>query len=309
VWGVLHAREMPPPEAEPLSQAQRRSIITWLETALSQPAEGAAPDPGHVALRRLNRAEYNNTVQDLFGMYRLSAQFDPRRGMPEEVRIVAHRDHPQRIIDLPPDDVGYGYDNIGEVLSLPPFLMEKYLQAARQVVNLASGDEQDDPRRRRQPTAIFVRRGAEQPDRRRAESELRNFLRRAFRRPFDEDEAARYLALYDLAAERGTPYEAAIKVPLQAILASPHFLFKVENGVAEAERGGVRPLTDYELATRLSYFLWSSMPDEELFRLAAQGQLRETRCSSSRPAACSRTAGSRSSSRISPCSGCRLPTS
>ncbi|MBW3600309.1 MAG: DUF1592 domain-containing protein [Planctomycetes bacterium] len=276
VWSMLHAREMPPPDATPLAVRDRHLIVAWVEEVLARPEPGRRPDPGRVALRRLNRVEYNNTVQDLFSMYRAAPGFDPRRGMPEEIRIVPHRDHPQRIVELPPDDVGYGYDNIGEVLSLPPFLMEKYLQTAQQVVNLAAGDEQDDAKRRRQTSPIFVRRGPAKPDRQRAEDQLRTFLSRAFRRPTTEEELSRYLALYDLAADRGASYESALKVPLQAILTSPHFLFKVENGVAEEEEGGVRPLCDFELATRLSYFLWSSMPDEELFRLAEEGRLRDS---------------------------------
>lgn len=275
VWSILHAREMPPPEAESLPAHDRSAILAWLEETLARPEPGQPPDPGHVALRRLNRVEYNNSVQDLFSLYRLASQFDPRRGMPEQVRIVAHRDQPHRIIELPPDDVGYGYDNIGEVLSLPPFLLEKYLQAARQVVSLAAGDVQGEAKRPLQRSRIFGTRGAAPPERPQVEEELRIFLRRAFRRPADEDELARYLALYDLAAERGADHEAALKLPLQAVLASPHFLFKVESGVAGEEQGGVRPLSDYELATRLSYFLWSSMPDEELFRLADQGRLRD----------------------------------
>ncbi len=74
-------------------------------------------------------------------------------------------------------------------------------------------------------------------------------------------------------SSRGTRFEAGIQLALQAMLVSPHFLFRVElDPEGEAD---VRTLNDFELATRLSYFLWSSMPDEELFALARDGQLRQ----------------------------------
>jgi hypothetical protein len=269
VWLALHAREMPPPEGLQPTADERNRITDWLEKALAQPLRGAQADPGHVVLRRLNRIEYDNTVKDLFSIYRLTAYFDPRKGMPEEIRIVLHRDHRDSLVDLPPDDVGYGYDNIGEVLSLPPFLMEKYLIAARQVVSIAAGEEGGRPARMFQP----IRSNA--PDRDRAQAVLEDFLPRAFRRRVSDEEVAKYLALYDLAAQRGEPYQKALKVPLQAALVSPHFLFKVERGIAEEEKDGVRPLSDHELAVRLSYFLWSSLPDAELFQLAEEGRLRD----------------------------------
>jgi hypothetical protein len=275
VWAALHAREMPPAEHPRPTAAERERLTDWIETALARTTDGGPRDPGHVALRRLNRVEYDNTVQDLFRFYRGTPGFDPRKGMPEEVRIVMHRDQPVRMIDLPPDDVGYGYDNIGEILSLPPFLLEKYFQAAGQVLTIAAGEEPVDKRGRARSSPLLVGRDAPPADRERVAGWLRSFVSRAFRRPATNDEVERYLGLYDLAIARGEEHERALKVPLQAVLVSPHFLFKVERGVAAEERDGVRPLSDHELATRLSYFLWSSMPDEELLRLADAGRLRD----------------------------------
>jgi hypothetical protein len=97
---------------------------------------------------------------------------------------------------------------------------------------------------------------------------LTKFMTRAYRRPVRADEVDAKLALFEkLRAEKPTFVEA-IKVPLAAVLASPHFLYLVEPEAAQP-----RKLNGYELATRLSYFLWSSMPDDELFRLAASGEL------------------------------------
>ena len=98
-------------------------------------------------------------------------------------------------------------------------------------------------------------------------------MRRAFRRPVDDAEVERYLRLFDAGRKGGTTYEQALATSIQAVLISPHFLFRVEYGDPQREEKGVRPLTDYELASRLSYFLWSSMPDDELLRLAASGEL------------------------------------
>ncbi len=103
-----------------------------------------------------------------------------------------------------------------------------------------------------------------------AESLLRDFAYRAFRRPVEEAELAPFLALYDRAAARDDPYEERIKLALKGILVSPQFLFRIETAPQSAE---LQPITDFELASRLSYFLWSSMPDEQLFRLAEEGKL------------------------------------
>jgi len=102
---------------------------------------------------------------------------------------------------------------------------------------------------------------------------LAKFLRKAFRRPVAGAEVDRFLALYDRAAERGDPYEERIKLALKAVLVSPDFLFRIERPKAAA---GLHPLSDHELATRLSYFLWSTMPDAELDSLADAGRLQDS---------------------------------
>jgi hypothetical protein len=97
------------------------------------------------------------------------------------------------------------------------------------------------------------------------------FAGRAFRRPIREDELERLLRVFRLAHERGESFERAIQVTLATVLVSPQFLFLVEPEAATEDR----LLNEYELATRLSYFLWSSMPDDELFRHAHDGTLRK----------------------------------
>src|SRR4051812_24096865 len=101
---------------------------------------------------------------------------------------------------------------------------------------------------------------------------LASFAKRAWRRPPTDDEINQLLALVDLALAQGDTPEAGIRLALQRVLVSPHFVFRVE---VDPEPGSLtpRPLTGWELATRLSYFLWSSMPDDELFAAAESGKL------------------------------------
>ncbi len=101
---------------------------------------------------------------------------------------------------------------------------------------------------------------------------IERFLPRAYRRPVDAAEVDRFLTLYDRAAQRGDPYEERVKLALKAVLVSPPFLFRIEEGAAGP---GIRPLGHYDMASRLSYTLWSTMPDEELLRLAAERRLQD----------------------------------
>jgi len=101
---------------------------------------------------------------------------------------------------------------------------------------------------------------------------LAGLLPRAYRRPVKPAEVDRFLALYDRAAERGDPYEERLKLMLQGVLVSPDFLFKMEGRPAKP---GIYPLGQYEMANRLSYFFWSTMPDDELMHLAEQGRLQD----------------------------------
>ena len=113
--GTMPPTGMPRPDAD-----TQRAATEWLRAALAKLDAEAAPDPGRVTARRLNRAEYNNTVRDVFHVSVRPAD------------------------DFPVDDTGYGFDNIGDVLTISPVLMERYLKAARQVARaaIATGDRQ-----------------------------------------------------------------------------------------------------------------------------------------------------------------------
>ena len=103
-----------------------------------------------------------------------------------------------------------------------------------------------------------------------ARAVLENFARRAYRRPVTAGEVGRLLTLYQRAKKRGEPYEEAVGLALRAALVSPKFLYRPEKGGASSSD---YRLDDHELASRLSYFLWMSMPDEELAGLADSGRL------------------------------------
>jgi hypothetical protein len=358
-------------------------LTTWIEAALDRPDPNAPRDPGRVVMRRLNRIEYRNTIRDLVGV-----DFNPNSE------------------DFPSDDVGYGFDNIGDVLSLPPVLMEKYLASAEKILDRAiqsperhkpkvrhfearkmdvvggsapegdvlvmfgngecvqpldiqeagkyliriraAGDQAGpDPARMslkvddrairvidvpvarkdakiyeekvdlrpgvRKVTMAYIndyynpearlkdrdrnlvldylevvgpvdvkppdppethRRifiaspGMSTSKRQPAAEIVGRFATLAFRRPVQHAELERLLALFDLADRQGDSFESAVKLPLQAVLVSPHFLFRIERGSETRDEKGARRLTGYELASRLSYFLWSTMPDAELFETA-----------------------------------------
>jgi mono/diheme cytochrome c family protein len=387
----LRSGDMPPEGEERPDDTQIEPIASWIERQVAAAEFGRVRDPGRVTMRRLNRVEYNNTIRDLIGL-----DFHPSR-------------------EFPTDDVGYGFDNNGDVLSLPPLLMEKYLAAAQTIAEAAivthpqtqvlldviakhtvqSGDGRSfndtawkfsghgalavelpivaagkyrvlvkafgqqagpDPARMelktdgrsiavvdvtaiaRAPETYEVvaelHSGKQQlsiefindyysltapvgqrdrnlvietirvesvvgsdgalPDTHRriifrdpapgTESETAHeiftrFATRAFRRPVESVEVDRLLKLYELALSRGDSFNDGIALGVQAVLVSPQFLFRLELDPPPAADGSasgdVRALTDYEVASRLSYFLWSSMPDDVLFSEAAAGRLHE----------------------------------
>jgi hypothetical protein len=388
-WQMISTGEMPPKKEPQPTIAEREALAAWIEHAVNEVDPSGPRDPGRVVLRRLTRTEYRNTIHDLLGIdFRPADQF-------------------------PADEVGYGFDNIGDVLSLPPLLMEKYLDAAETIVGQAivtqttvpvqtvtltaasmhctvKGGERGSARAiisngeayADQPFAVAgkykVRIGAwgEQagseparmtlrldkkpvqtfdvvavldkpgvyeatveatagdhrvaaafvndyyvPKTKDTKQEDRNlvvdwveitgpldaapvtlpethtrifdlganppadpreaarlivqrFAKRAFRRPITPPELERFAKLFDLARQQGEGFESSIALVLQSVLVSPHFLFRVE-GWDDTAKSAVRPVSDYELATRLSYFLWSTTPDAPLMEAAAAGKLHE----------------------------------
>jgi mono/diheme cytochrome c family protein len=385
---LVSAGIMPPADEPQPTAKEKETLLDYLESTLFSIDCSQVTDPGRVTIRRLNRFEYNNTVRDLVGI-----DFRPAQ-------------------DFPSDDVGHGFDNIGEILTLPPLLMEKYLSAAEKIAAEAIADVDPDrpqtalftPDRmqhggggNKQPNAVvlfsvgeawvdfeaplagtyqIVAKAAENPggnehaqmefrlddkpletanvvnsapkqeeyqirakldrgkhkiggrfvndfydpkneDKSRRDrnllvysfeirgpfdvdpnaltphqrqllahhprsgkparecvlENLRPFVPKAFRRPVRDEELQPFVDLAQLALDQGESFEFAMQTSLTAVLVSPHFLFRVEQDKSPSDPEHKHPLDDYELAVRLSYFLWSSMPDDELFQRAEQGDL------------------------------------
>ena len=375
---------MPPASMPQPTPAERLKIVSYLDGLITK-ADCQLNDPGHITLRRLNRDEYNNTMRDLCGVDL----------------------HPAN--EFPNDDVGYGFDNIGDVLSISPLLMEKYLSAAEKVVRAATvspetnnkvthidgskmtgdggtfgaagkmlstegeakfdfqadhpgtyilrvrafqqqggndpakmefridgqpaltfeikalernpenyelkvpftkGDhkiglaftndfydaEEKNPRKRDRnliissaeilPPAgmpdtlpethkklIFCKPGGSLTEEAAAKNVLTSFTTRAYRRPAKPEEIARLMHYVQLNRKEGESFEHGIQLAMQAVMVSPNFLFRVELDQKPNDIKATRTLNDYEIASRLSYFLWSTMPDAELFSIAAKGTL------------------------------------
>jgi hypothetical protein len=245
VLGQLGDYTMPPKSKPQPTPAQRELLINYVTHRLNHLDLSRLPkDPGRVTIHRLNRQEYNNTLRDLLG------------------------------IDLRPADTfpadgggGGGFDNNADTLFLPPVLMELYLKAATDA--LAATD----------PARLFPSKPSPtKPPHQAAKECLENFTPKAFRRPVPADEINHYLTLFDTTFSRDpkgsapNTFERALTLAYKAILLSPNFLFRIEQ---DRDTRDPYPISDFELASRLSYFLWSSMPDDQLFQLAKENKLHD----------------------------------
>jgi len=201
-------------------------------------------DPGLFVIRRLTKTEYGNTLRDLLGV------------------------EPAFANELPDEVSGEGYLN-----SLSPLQLEQYLAIADKALEriLAPDDAQPTDTQRR----LFGEPPALGADARMAAHEVaRSLARKAYRRPPSEAELDVLLQVFDLGRQNNLAYSASLRLMLKAILVSPQFLFITPAADAEAD-AQIVPLDDYQLASRLSYLLWATMPDDELMALADSGKLRE----------------------------------
>lgn len=251
----LRAETMPPAdEARPGADDRRRMMAFVERDAFG--LDPSRPDPGHVVLRRLNRSEYAHAIRDLTGL-----DLDPAD-------------------ELPTDDSGYGFDTIGEVLSMSPLLVEKYLAVATRVGE-AVGDEAQaaDGRYPEQVRRVFPL-GPAPADATARDDHLRDTIarlgERAYRRPLDDTTRDRLVAVAAAAITApGGTFERGVAAALTAMLASPRFLFRIERPKAGPTETAAVPLDDFSLAARLSFLLWSSLPDDELLEIARAGGLHE----------------------------------
>lgn len=234
--------EMPPDDEPQPTAEEKKALIAGLRGVVARLEKGEFPrQAGRPTVRRLNRNEYNNTVRDLFGVKFLPGS------------------------DFPADGAGgEGFDNVGDALFMPPVMLEKYFAAAKRVLDAVYASE---PLKKR---VFFAVPKPKEDPRFAAKTVLVTYGSLAFRRKLTEADIAGLLDLFDKAVKRGEPYEAALRSPLQTLLVHPSFLFRIENDQPGKQEWKV---DGFELATRLSYFLWASMPDRTLFQLADQGKL------------------------------------
>ncbi len=244
VLRAIEHSEMPPDSSKTQPTAvEREKLASWLKFTLNNIDEKDIPkDPGHVVLHRLTRREYNNTIRDLLGVDSKPA-------------------------DIFPEDAGGGggFENNADTLFIPPLMVEKMLLALNDVFGEAK------------PTRIFTTKPANdnvRAQRDAAKEIITNFSERAFRRPVQRYEIDRYVKIYDECIKKDINYQDAVKLALKSVLMSPHFLYRIET---QRPFPDAYEISHFELATRLSYFLWSTMPDDELFNAAKAGKLQDSK--------------------------------
>ena len=238
---MLDEHEMPPSDAKQPSAAERATLSGWLQWISDNIDPTLVPkDPGRVLLHRLSKAEFDNTYRDLLGV------------------------GPGLAKDFPEDRGGSGFDNSADSLFAPPLLIEKLLAAANEglgqaKVELLFGNipKAEVPTKVQRDMAMVA---------------LERFIARAWRRPAKRGEADRLLKLYDVNIKKKQSWESAMRQVFRHVLISPPFIYRIEDSKVSS---APYEIGHYEMATRLSYFLWSTMPDEELFRLAAEQQLQD----------------------------------
>ena len=237
----VKAHDMPPTDAKKQpTDTERQAFLNGIAQIkfLSQ------KDPGLFVLRRLTKVEYGNTLHDLFGVDRAIA-----RELPDEV-------------------IGEGYLN-----TLSPLQSEQYLSIANEVLDqiLPAGAATLNSVQRRwfgpaPRTGADLRVGAR--------TVAGSLARKAYRRPPSDAELDVLLGVFDLGRTNGLAYNDALRLMAKAVLVSPQFLFITPHGEGQPV-GGIVRLDDHQLASRLSYLLWSTMPDAELSGLADSGKLHD----------------------------------
>jgi len=288
--------DMPPEDEVEMPKKDRDRLLQELgalrDYAIATQPFAATP------IRRMNRFQYNNAVVDLFEldrdifslperlMRRRMDYFHPERyQMPAEVKVSnrplgkdvdGQRPEGFRGVAAFPQDrrAEHGYDNRGDHLTLSPLLMEAFLTLSRTIVESKDFNARECRSWERLFKAPPV--GGELDAIR---ERLPSLLRKAWRRPVDAPTVDRYLAFAEKELAAGREFTSTMKMLMSAVIASPDFIYlyaaKTKGDGASVVRR--EPCDGFELATRLSFFLWSGLPDEELLNLAEEGRLTDPR--------------------------------
>jgi len=285
---VIEDYEMPPEDEPELTDSEHETLLADLNAVLDESLASVAAPP-RTPVRRMNRFQYANAVEDLLDLRvelfalpeRVVREYDdyfqPASGkMPDTIRVGNRPLGKSQLIaprlngvaPFPQDRrAEHGYDNQANLITLSPLLMESFLNLSRSIVHSPDfGPETcgtwdtffaDPPPHKELDKVIHFR--------------LRHFLIRAFRGPVEGRVVKRYADHARALIAEGAGFPHAMKEAVAAALISPRFLY-----LNEAATGDVpEPVTAHELASRLSLFLWGSLPDEELLALADEGKLQD----------------------------------
>ncbi|MFT4557541.1 MAG: hypothetical protein ACI92S_002911 [Planctomycetaceae bacterium] len=235
----VKVHDMPPDHAEKKpTDEERLQFIEWIGKL-----KYLAPrDPGSFVIRRLSKVEYANTLHDLYGVA------------------------PSIADSLPAEVVGEGYLN-----SISPLQSELFLDIANKVIDQVVALEDEPPTEVQK--RLFGETSSNSADLRKAARKIaRSLARDAYHRPPTEAELDVLVGIFDLGRENQLGYSASLGLMWKAVLVSPQFLF-ITPAVEVDSKDPVVPLDDYQLASRLSYLLWSAPPNAELSALADKGEL------------------------------------
>ena len=282
IISVIEEGEMPPEEEPKIDEKTRFDILEGLNKTLAE-AIKSSQSSSQTPIRRMNRFQYANAVKDLLKLkvevYPLpermmrdrSNYFKPQTGkIPSKITVSSRPLGKSGLIEprlsgvapFPQDlRAEHGFDNRGDHLSLSPLLMESFLNLSRSIVLSENFNRKtcgvwpslfEEPKEKDKANKIINER-------------LNHFLTRAFRRPVDLATLNRYSSHATELIKSGSTFLDAMKETVSAILASPRFLYLYDSESKHSK--------DYELATRLSFFLWGSIPDDMLIERAASGDL------------------------------------
>ena len=283
---ALNFKEMPPEDEKQLTDQEHQMMLTLFDSYLKTYIKESGSLKS-IVMRRMNRYEYNNAVRDLLQLkgdvyplpekvIRSSSYFNPSSGkFPNSIRLsnraLGKNQIEQHIltgvspfaIDLQSE---HGFNNRGDELSVSPIMVETFLNLGRSIVSAPEFDNYSNLT----GSEFFTSPDMNALTKETIGEHLSSFLEKAFRKPASDDVLDRYSSYLEGEINQGKSFKDSMKKLISAIIASPRFFYINEQ---KNINGKTEPLNSYELATRLSFFLWSSIPDDELLSHARDGSI------------------------------------
>ncbi len=258
VAAEVESGRMPPATSKNKpSDGERKLLVAWVRNDVL--TIGGKPDPGPAVVHRLNNREYANSIREL--LY-----------LPAGYNAAA---------DFPADERGDGFDNNSSTLVISPTLIERYLNANERATSAAFKPLDENKGVASGITSPQLLDAGKDFKADFANSQahvrlnLEAFMPRAWRRPVTREEVDGMMKFVAMGfAHDGESKTKALALAIRATLMSPNFLFRLEQDPSVDGSGKVYALTEHQLASRLSYFLWATMPDTALRAQADAGTLR-----------------------------------